>query len=163
MTEYLSEEPGNILKLPASNSIQSSLNGLLQSEQLIDENRYFCHICSSLQPAEVKYNLLSVGNYLIIQIKRFTFQLNISSKDITLIKCSEPLSVPISNEHEVSVNKQYQLSAVINHSGTLNSGHYWSLVKHNNKWVHCNDKAVIPCSPASVDCKNSYVFLYKAV
>ena len=83
--------------------IQSSLNGLLQSEQ--------CHICSSLQPAEVKYNLLPVGNYLAIRIKRITFQHTIASKVITLIESSEPLPIPISHEKEVSVNKQHQLSS----------------------------------------------------
>ena len=38
MTECLSEEPGNILQLPASNSIQSSLNGLLHSEYVFKKS-----------------------------------------------------------------------------------------------------------------------------
>ena len=121
------------MQLPISgNSVQSSLNNFFQSLQLNGENRYFCPICSSLQSVEEKYNLMSLGNYLVIQVKRFTFQLNTSLKDISFINSSAPLSVPIFSNDEVSVNKIYQLCAVVNHSGTLNSGHYWSVVSHSS-------------------------------
>ena len=125
-SDYLTEEPGNILQLNASSTIQSSLHKFLESEQLTDENRYFCYNCSSLQSREIKYNITSTSPFLIIQVKRFIFQGNMASKDLTLIKNSTPLSVPIVDREEVSVNKVYQLCAVINYSGTVNRGHYWA-------------------------------------
>ena len=123
------------------------MNKFLQSQQLTVDNKYHCPICSSLQSAELKHSIISAGNYLAVQIKRFTFQNDTSSKDITFINSSAPLSIPISNEDEVSVNKLFQLHTVRNHSGTLTNGHYWSVVSHDNKWVHCNDKAVVVCRP----------------
>ena len=41
------------------------------------------------------------------------------------------------------VLEKFNLSAVINHSGNLNSGHYTCLVKDGETWWDCNDKGVV--------------------
>ena len=46
-------------------------------------------------------------------------------------------------EDEVLCTRKFNLAAVFNHSGNLNSGHYTCLVKDGETWWHCNDQAVV--------------------
>ena len=46
-------------------------------------------------------------------------------------------------EDEVFCNRKFNLVAVANQSGNVNSGHYTCLVKGGKTWWHCNDKAVV--------------------
>ena len=46
-------------------------------------------------------------------------------------------------EDEVFCTRKLNLVAVINHSGNLSSSHYTCLVKNEQTWWHCNDKAVV--------------------
>ena len=42
------------------------------------------------------------------------------------------LKVPITVQDEVSFSNKYSLVVSINHSGTLDQGHYWAVVKDLN-------------------------------
>ena len=55
--------------------------------------------------------------------------------------CSETLRLPISVDKEVCLYKEFTLKAIINHSGTLQAGHYWVHIKDedNSGWLKCND------------------------
>ena len=46
-------------------------------------------------------------------------------------------------EDEVFCTRKFNLGAIINHSGNVNSGHYTCLAKERKTWWHCNDKAVV--------------------
>ena len=54
---------------------------------------------------------------------------------------SSPIEGVTEIEDEVFCTRKFNLAAVINHSGNLNSGHYTCLVKDGEMWWHCNDKA----------------------
>ena len=41
---------------------------------------------------------------------------------------SQCITVPITIEYEVSFMNNYSLITTINHSGTLNRGHYWACI-----------------------------------
>ena len=60
-----------ILQLPIRANIQSSLNSLFISECLEGVNAPFCHVCSSKQDADSPFYICELGNYLIVQLKRF--------------------------------------------------------------------------------------------
>ena len=47
----------------------------------------------------------------------------------TQSESNKDLTVPITIEDEVSFTNKYSLIATINHSGTLNRGHYWAFIK----------------------------------
>ena len=56
----------------------------------------------------------------------------------------------------------YSLVATINHSGSLNNGHYWAIVKYDttNRWFSCNDKVVFEIKADDLSNKTSYVLFY---
>ena len=72
---------------------------------------------------------------------------------------SSPIEVVTKIEDEVFCIRKFNLAAVTNHSGNLNSGHCTSLVKDGETWWHWNDKAVVPVNFDDINKLLPYVLL----
>ena len=61
-------------------------------------------------------------------------------------------------------NVSYNLCAVINHYGTMNSGHYTSYCKppQTNHWYHCDDDTVTRLSKP-VKTSAAYLLFYMSI
>ena len=58
-------------------------------------------------------------------------------------------------------NTKYVLFGMTIHLGySLRSGHYYSIIRRNNKWYQCNDNKVTELKPYKTD-KNGYIFFDK--
>ena len=68
----------------------------------------------------------------------------------------------ITVEDEVSFTSKYYLIATINHSGSLNRGHYWTFIKdiHSSSWYSCNDKLVFNFEESSPSNTTQYILFY---
>ncbi|HAU30493.1 MAG: Ubiquitin carboxyl-terminal hydrolase [candidate division TM6 bacterium GW2011_GWF2_43_17] len=56
---------------------------------------------------------------------------------------------------------KWNLIGVVAHYGSLNGGHYISLVNKQGKWLKCDDTNIIPISPFAWDARNGYNTLKK--
>jgi len=87
-------------------------------------------------------------------------------KDVEVVNCyPTSLYIPSVVDTEVSYNKHFNLRASINHSGTLQKGHYTVISKGiaSNAWLHCNDRAVVEANVSSLNSKYSYVLFFEGV
>ena len=59
----------------------------------------------------------------------------------------------------------YDLYAVINHTGSLNFGHYYANCLNNNQWYEYNDSNVMPINEIQLhnemSAGNPYILFYK--
>ena len=73
-----------------------------------------------------------------------------------------PLNVPVIPEIDVKIATLYNVSAIIHHEGSRpNSGHYYADIRRQNKWFHCNDRAVTPSIIRKLGNDTSYVVFLK--
>ena len=153
-----------ILQLPVRANIQSSLNSLFISECLEGVNAPFCHVCSSKQDADSHLYICEVGNYLIVQLKRFLVIDGVVSKYAAPVICTPYLDVPVRVDDEVSCVKKFALVSGICHSGSLHSGHYTAFARDDvcGSWLHLNDKAVTRTTLKALNGPLPYVLFYKA-
>ena len=107
---------------------------------------------------------------LAIQLCRFSNQGGQLVKDETLGSCIQSqlgqyLTVPIAIEDEISFRNKQSLIATVNHSGTLNRGHYWACIKdlHASCWYFCNDKLVSNVEESSLNNTTSCILFYRKV
>ena len=105
-----------ILQLPIQANIQSSLNSFFVSECLEGVN-----VCSSKQDADSRFYISEVGNYLIVQLKRFSVIDGVVSKCAVPVICTPYLDVPVRVDDEVSCVRKFALVSGICHSGSLHS------------------------------------------
>lgn len=159
------EEKLDIISLPLSNSFLSSFRKYLEPENLGGCNKWLCGICDSLQESIQDSKFVGCGNILIFQLRRYTRVGTIFKKDDRLVKChSDILNVPVSADNDVVVTRKFKLRATINHSGTLNAGHYWAYIRENNdSWLKCNDTSVSKVQFNELSNNSSYVFIFCAV
>ena len=75
------------------------------------------------------------------------------------------LKVPTSVKDEGSFSTKYSLMTLINHSGTLDQGHYWATVKDLNSadWLSCNDKVVLTVPQHSINNTISYILFARKI
>ena len=93
------------------------LNSYLESNLLSDENEFFCNFCSTNNQALADQVISKVGDYLIIQVKRFLVFNQAVTKYISKISCNPTLTVPATLDEDIAGHKKFDLIATINHSG----------------------------------------------
>ena len=166
----VSEENLDIVTLPVSTDIQTSMNQFLKREILSSQNKWFCPSCNLLSESTRETCIINSAPILIIQLCRFFNQGGQLVKNENFFSCTQnesnkDLTVPITIEDEVSFTNKCSLIATINHSGTLNRGHYWAFIKdlHSSSWYSCNDESVFNVEENSVNNTTSYILIYRKV
>ena len=148
-----------MMAIPMSTSIQNSVNTILSSTT-VDGNT--CCLDSEMV-SEQRFS--HCGQYLILHLSRFASIDGVPIKDTRRVDaCADKLVVSVAVDDEVFLPCHYKLLSVINHSGTLNRGHYTAYVREpSGCWWFCNDKAVIPASVQNLSNSDSYLFFYGRV
>ncbi|MDE5117574.1 MAG: hypothetical protein O4860_10250, partial [Trichodesmium sp. St2_bin2_1] len=162
------EERLGLLPLKPSRSIQESNNKFLEVEFLQETERYNCPLCQSPQEATIQKKLSRCGNVLICHLKRFGNFHDKTYKDCSHFHCLSAgrgtLAVPVSVEGVVSFTHHYTLVATINHSGSLQNGHYWAYIKSDdNSGYKCNDTSVVKVCQSELYNTSPYVLIYLRV
>ena len=75
-------------------------------------------------------NIIDSEGVVIIQLLRYNnFKGAVIKNNMKVNCCSETLRLPSSADEKVCLFKEFNLKATINHSGTLQAGHYWAHIK----------------------------------
>ena len=157
------EDNLNILRLPVMKDISSALNNMLESESLLDTNAPFRNVCASIKDSDSKVSITSVGRCVIIQLNRFIVSDGVILKNSAPVVCSPNIEIVTVLENEVFCSRKFQLSAIINHSGNLERGHYTCLIRDRETWWHCNDRAVVHSKPEDIDPTLPYLLFYTTI
>ena len=139
--------------------IESTLPTLLRKfsepERLSEERR--CGGCHRLAIVDKSISIEKTPVWLVISLKRFSVTDSGNS-----VKNSQHVEFPLEN---LQINeKSFDLYAVVCHSGSRASGHYFSFILYNNHWYYCNDSHVERSNSLTVSMyhENAYVLFYKA-
>lgn len=143
-----------------SKSLESLINCLdkfTKSEKL--DVRYSCSNCNKKTEATKKLLIKKLPKTLTIQLKRFE-HLGISSK------IDYPIEIPLILEMskyslDKSELKPYELFAVVCHIGSVNTGHYISMIKNKDgMWFKFDDATVTRVTEREVLNSKAYLLFY---
>ena len=97
-------------------------------------------------------------------MKRFVHHEGQVFKDINQVQCTPNISLPLTDS-EVTYRKNFRLLATVNHTGTLERGHYTAFIKiaNTDSWLYCNDAAVLKADQKQVNNASSYIYFYEAI
>ena len=145
--------------------LKDCLDLFISNENIQEDDTWYCKRCQKLQKSKQKLEIYKPPNYLIILLKRYNFKKN-SGNTYSGEKNNTFVSYPTDNldikEYIVGPEKDkaiYDLYGVIEHYGSLNSGHYTAICKNDGNWVSYNDSIIdIVKNPVT---KNAYVLFYK--
>ena len=139
-----------------------SLNDCLKLFTKEEEiNDIQCEKCKKKTLFKKTLEIERLPQYLVIVIKRFKYILTTSVKIQNLIKFSLD-DLPLENYvSQKNINYKYNLFGVINHSGSLEWGHYNSIFKVNDNWILFDDSLVSEIT-SGIESKKVYMLIYKS-
>jgi len=144
-----------------------TLDDCLNEMFKVDAIGYKCEQCGNREDNRMEKKILSKPKTLIIKIKRYAS----STIGNRLVKVNKMIHYPeeldIQNHLCSDKINNYELYGIINHTGSLNGGHYFSYVKSINskgeftdQWVSCNDSSVRNISKEDAMTSNNAYMLY---
>ena len=171
MGTYVSSGPTLISKILCSNCQFSAQNDdQLFGLQLVVEKNLLESLSSCFQDADVQWNcshcsqstickktsaVLAFPKILLLHLKRFR------STGNRVDKITSRFEFPLSNL--AFQGQLYNLQAVINHHGSVSSGHYTAFINTNNQWFLCDDEKVSMVDSQCVVTPDAYILMYKLV
>ena len=167
--EHVSERPEAFAVLPVEIKekyrLEDSLKAFVEGELLQGDNKYSCTSCGRLVDAVKRSCLKDVPDNLIFNLKRFDYDV------LTGLRCKlnehfqfpDVLDIaPYTLEHLSQPDRpltadNFELTGVIVHSGTADSGHYFSYIRQrpsardkHHSWVQFNDADVATFDPGHI-------------
>lgn len=177
--EHISEtlEPFSAIQcdIKGKSTLAQSLQAYIDGEVLDGENKYKCSSCDADVTAVKRACLTELPDNLIFHLKRFEFNLRTLYRRKINDYFSFPEAIdmnPFTVEHLKEGRQtpdKFVLVGVLVHSGTAESGHYYSLIRENrtggdhSRWIQFNDELVSEWDPSNMaDAAFGGVFTPKA-
>lgn len=140
-----------------------------KTETLVGENGWFCKKCNQCRDAEFSLEVWTPPAVLIIVLNRFYLdESGKYMKNETLVEFpAENFDLGPHIQKNIKNNWKksylYDLCAVSNHQGTLNSGHCTSFVKNrlSGKWFYMNDSVFQEVDASEVCSSSAYFLIYQ--
>jgi ubiquitin carboxyl-terminal hydrolase 8 len=142
-------------------NLMDSLDDFFSTEVLDNDNKWKCAECKNYVNATKVGSLWDLPIVLIIQFKRFGNNGKKNHMEVTFPIKNLSLEKYVSKINNINIScYEYDLYAIINHTGTFNSGHYFSYCENNGKWYNFDDEKVMPMSELNLITNNAYILFY---
>lgn len=148
---FIKQEEFFDLSLQITESVSTSLKKFFDSEIVTNLN---CDKCGVNAQFDRKYEASILPKLLCLHIKRFEF------KNGRITKITDV----IHNDNIILLGSTYfYLYGFIVHEGDINSGHYLSYVRINNKFKCFNDENIRNVKARDVQVNSSYLLFYRKI
>ncbi|KAJ3352469.1 hypothetical protein HDU91_005995 [Kappamyces sp. JEL0680] len=143
------------LNVKGCKDLHASFVEYCKVEMLDGDNKYFAE-GFGLQDAKKGVIFESFPRVLHLQLKRFDYDMErdqfVKINDRHEFPDTIDLSEFLSEEADKSVRQVYRLQGVLVHSGDLNAGHYYALIrpKKGGTWFKFDDDKVVPAAKRDV-------------
>uniref|UniRef100_A0A0N5A1M1 Ubiquitin carboxyl-terminal hydrolase n=1 Tax=Parastrongyloides trichosuri TaxID=131310 RepID=A0A0N5A1M1_PARTI len=134
--------------------LPTSINGTYLSDCLTNhfsleclDDGWKCPKCNLIRKATKTQRIWELPDILVIHKKRFAYVDGKCDKNNIYVDFqlnAFDMSPYIHEKNIANIEMLYDLYAIVNHRGSLNSGHYTSFVKLENEWFLCDDDIVSP-------------------
>ena len=143
-------------------TLESCFKYYIKEENLNIDNEWTCLQCNKKVKAKKNIELYYLPKIFIICLNRFI------KNDENWEKNEKEVEFKIENmdmkDYMIGPDKnnsQYDLFAVIQHHGTIENGHYISIIKNSGQWYEFNDSRVNQTDINNEDKSHAYILFYR--
>ena len=154
------------IDIPATQcSFEDCLSYVYRRPELLDG--YKCDKCSLTSTTYMMRTLSIIPKYLIITLKRFSSMaamrssINVPYKlnlDKYIYEIHHNILKELDQDKYNTIN--YDLIGGVFHIGSMNGGHYISVIKRRGKWIRCDDENIMGMERPP-DFKRAYILFYE--
>lgn len=164
-----SYDPNNILFLTIPDSKELTLFDCMDNyfgKEIMTDNDWKCDSCGNKRDNYREFRLVNAPSILMICLKRTIDHNNSGNYTKENTKVIFPLILNI-DKYLIKLNsnspKNYQLMSISNHYGRIDSGHYISICKKNDKWYRFDDETVTEIDTKDIITSNAYMLFYQQI
>ena len=133
-------------------------NFLLEIRVNLNDSCLKCHKKKENIKKQIKFDILN--EIIIFSLQRIDPVQSI--KNTSFIEYYEFIDLKSFIDDKIKINTTtYKLFATIHHNGSINSGHYYSVINLDNEWVEFNDSNVYPLENIDFNSQNVCVLFYR--
>ena len=147
-----------------STNLQECLNKHFENEQMNKENdnQYFDDKENCYKDVIKRYSIYHCSKYLIIQLKRWDYNLRKNQRIIHFDLQEIDMKPFVHDDNKNNIETKYNLFGIINHSGNILGGHYFSYIKNmDEKWYLYNDSNIQSISTQKILSSKNYCLIYR--
>ena len=143
-------------------TLMDCIHLFLKSDKLEGDNQWMCEKCRSCVSASKCTTIYDAPPVLLFHLKRFVAYQRMARKVDTAVDYPDMFDMASLSKR---TQGRYRLIGVVNHSGTLSSGHYTSaaLDQSSGKWYSFNDASVAPASKSVIHSGRAYLLFYERI
>lgn len=155
------------IPIPKKNNItiQDCLDLFFEKEILTGDNKYYCQRCQKHVDAIKRYRIWKLAETLVISFVRYEITNDGRRKKINSLIDYPIRDLSLDKYYSAfsKSNKKYDLYGVVRQMGSLDAGHYTSVVKHitNDNWYLYNDCNNEQISENDIVTDSSYILFYE--
>ncbi|XP_039216460.1 ubiquitin carboxyl-terminal hydrolase 22 isoform X2 [Crotalus tigris] len=136
-------------------TLTDCLRRFTRPEHLGSSAKIKCSGCHSYQESTKQLTMKKLPIVACFHLKRFEHSAKLRRKITTYV------SFPLELDMTPFMASRYSLFAVVNHQGTLESGHYTSFIRqHRDQWFKCDDAIITKASIKDVLDSEGYLLFY---
>jgi ubiquitin C-terminal hydrolase len=146
-------------------SVTDCLVQFLRTERLTGSDAYFCEHCKIKTDCLKRMSIRQLPEVLVIHLKRFRHDWG-SSKLNKLVSFPVASDLDFSPFTEEPAASSYRLSGIVQHLGSIGSGHYVAYCRHKStgQWYLFDDSRVsLISNVTSIEQTEAYVLFFQRV
>ncbi len=156
-------DPFCLITVPITQKCQTiydCLDEFTKPEILDSDNQWKCENCKESNNATKTISIWKIPNILIIVLKRFNYSMFSMKINRNITFPLDDLDIEKYVDGYDKYNAHYEAFGIINHTGFMGFGHYYSYCKNaNGKWYGYDDADVMELN--NVRSENAYVIFYR--
>ncbi|XP_057540029.1 ubiquitin C-terminal hydrolase 22 [Amaranthus tricolor] len=160
-------------------TLSSCLGHFTRSEKLGSDQKLYCENCQERQESAKQMSFRQLPLVLCLHIKRFEhshvrkvsrkidqylqfpFSLDMNPYlSSTVVRGRHGNRMFSFEDDEADLVTEYEIFAVVTHSGMLESGHYVTFLRLHNQWYKCDDAWILEVDEATVRACQCYMVFY---
>ncbi|XP_021758020.1 ubiquitin carboxyl-terminal hydrolase 22-like [Chenopodium quinoa] len=160
-------------------TLSSCLGHFTRSEKLGSDQKLLCGNCQERHESLKQLSFRQLPLVLCLHIKRFEhshvrkvskkidqyvqfpFSLDMSPyMSSSIVRSRHGNRMFALEDDEADVVTDYEIFAVVTHSGMLESGHYVTFLRLHNQWYKCDDAWILEVDEATVRASQCYMIFY---
>merc|ERR1712157_359002 len=147
-------------------NLEQCLNAFQQREELSQEDWVYCPKTKDFEKSLKKLDIWNLPRILVIHLKRFGRETIAGPPEKIDSLVQFPFSIDmagwVQSPDASKEGMQYNLYAVVNHSGSMGFGHYTAYAQVDSSdgqrhWFHFNDSSVSRIEASQVVSKAAYI------
>ncbi|KAI3376349.1 hypothetical protein L3Q82_016833 [Scortum barcoo] len=129
-------------------SVEKSFERIFETKSYSGDNKVHCNDCNNKTEATSRCEMVKSPQILTLLLKRFDFNYYTMSHFKSNCCVDVPLTLQIKARRSDPYNETYKLYGMVDHSGSLHSGHYTATIlpSEDETWYKFNDTSVYKVS-----------------